>query len=227
MRTGYTLAEAQAVLGALARLHGAFWQSPRLGAAWLPAWNDPGIGALVRGAYAQVWPACRQHFAAALPDDVAAFGDGLEARLPTLVEELAAAPVTLLHGDCRLDNVLFRDEEPDGHVGPTPVFIDWRLVASGRPALDVAYFLTQSGDPAQLAAHEDDLLGGYHAALTDAGADGYGFDDLAADYRRAVAQCFVYPVLAVGSIDPGDAAQVEMAGIALARAGAAVMRVGA
>ncbi len=73
----------------------------------------------------------------------------------------------LVHGDYRLDNLLF---PPDG--GPGVVAVDWQTLSLALPARDLAYFLGTSLSVDDRRAHERDLVAAYHAALTSYGVSG-------------------------------------------------------
>ncbi len=57
--------------------------------------------------------------------------------MPGLLDGLAEAPTTMIHGDYRADNLFF---EADGTVAA----LDFQLIGTGRGAYDLAYFVTQS-----------------------------------------------------------------------------------
>ena len=71
--------------------------------------------------------------------------------MPGLLDDLATEPTTMVHGDWRADNLLF---EPDGSVAA----LDFQLIGTGRGTYDLAYFVTQSLDRADAAAHERALF---------------------------------------------------------------------
>src|SRR5271166_1858927 len=79
-----------------------------------------------------------------------------------LAEEAAEGRIQgLVHGDYRLDNMLF------GAVGaerPLTV-VDWQTVTSGPAMTDLAYFLGCALPVEERRAHYDELLRAYHAAL--------------------------------------------------------------
>jgi aminoglycoside phosphotransferase (APT) family kinase protein len=115
-----------------------------------------------------------------------------------LLTDLSTAPKTLLHGDYRADNILFR---PDGSV----VLLDFQLIGTGSAAYDLAYFVTQSLDAAVASANEralfDRWIAGLHAAgVTDT-------DRMWDDYRKAALFCLVYPVVASRGMDLADPRQ--------------------
>jgi hypothetical protein len=84
-----------------------------------------------------------------------------------------AEPFAVLHGDYRLDNLLFGSD--DGDV----VAVDWQTLVVGPPARDVAYFLGTS-----LAVKERR----YHAELVARGVEGYTAERCFEDYRLGQVQ---------------------------------------
>jgi thiamine kinase-like enzyme len=71
---------------------------------------------------------------------------------------LVNEPRTLIHGDPRSDNILYRD---DGQV----VLLDWALAGYANPAFDVGYLLSSCLGPERLESRPA-LTERYHAALT-------------------------------------------------------------
>jgi hypothetical protein len=86
-------------------------------------------------------------------------------------------PFAVLHGDYRLDNLLFGSEEDD------VVAVDWQTLVVGPPARDVAYFLGTSLAVEARRAVEERLVGLYHAELVARGVEGYSADCCFEDYR--------------------------------------------
>ncbi|MDO9495612.1 MAG: phosphotransferase [Nocardioides sp.] len=89
----------------------------------------------------------------------------------------------LVHGDYRLDNLMFA---PDGR--PDSVALDWQTLSLGLPARDLAYFIGTSLDPDVRRAHERDLVAAYHDALTSYGVSGHDLEECWEDYRFAMVQ---------------------------------------
>lgn len=121
-------------------------------------------------------------------------------RMPGLLSSLAAAPATIIHGDYRGDNILFAD---DGSVA----LLDFQLTGVGSAAYDLAYFVTQSLDPATAGRHERDLFDRYLQALVAADVPESETAGLWEDYRRAALFCLVYPVVASRGMDLSDPRQ--------------------
>lgn len=89
----------------------------------------------------------------------------------------------LVHGDYRLDNLLF---PPDG--GPGSVAVDWQTLSLGLPARDLAYLLGTGLPVADRRAHERDLVAVYHSALVGHGVASYSAEQAWDDYRFAMLQ---------------------------------------
>ncbi|GGK97763.1 phosphotransferase [Nocardia jinanensis] len=105
----------------------------------------------------------------------------------------------LVHGDYRLDNLLFG-------TGTTPpaTAVDWQTVNLGLPARDLAYFVTTSLDPEIRRTAEKGLVATYHQRLTELGVTGYTLEDCWQDYRFAVLQG---PLVAVFGAAYGTASE--------------------
>ena len=64
-----------------------------------------------------------------------------------------------------------------------PSRVDWQTVGVGPPARDIAYFLGNSLERADRQAHEEILVGRYHAALHERGVRDYDLATCFDDYR--------------------------------------------
>lgn len=83
----------------------------------------------------------------------------------------------LLHGDYRLDNLLFDPDHSRVSV------VDWQTLGIGLPARDLAYFTATSLDSQLRLAIEADLVNAYHQALLGYGVTGYDRESCWRDYR--------------------------------------------
>ncbi|NKY31914.1 phosphotransferase [Nocardia speluncae] len=111
-------------------------------------------------------------------DTVRACGD-------VIADWLVARPERfgLVHGDYRLDNLLFGAEEP-----AVVTAVDWQTVNLGLPARDLAYFVTTALHPETRRVEEENLVATYHRRLVELGVTGYSLDDCRQDYRFGVLQ---------------------------------------
>jgi aminoglycoside phosphotransferase (APT) family kinase protein len=114
---------------------------------------------------------------------------------------------SLIHGDYRLDNMLFTPSADQVWV------VDWQTLGVGLPARDLAYFTATSLEPALRSAIERDLVSAYHAALLSYGVADYDGETCWQDYRFGVLQALLISALgfafAVGT-DRGDDMIVTM-----------------
>ena len=174
---GGSLDDARRSLEVLARFHAANWMRSDATQHYrhiFPVDTVPRVG---QASYVRNRDEFVERFGPVLRDGMLARLDAIQERVPEICSSLAAEPWTLLHGDYRLDNVLFR---PNGEI----VVLDFQGLSSGRPAVDVAYFITT----ALTAEHRDEelpLLRSYHDALVAAGVSTYSFDELVQDGELA------------------------------------------
>ncbi|VEG56029.1 aminoglycoside phosphotransferase [Mycolicibacterium aurum] len=89
---------------------------------------------------------------------------------------------SLMHGDYRLDNLLY---DPDR---TRVTVVDWQTIGIGLPARDLAYFTATSLLPDDRAAAERGLVERYHAALLTHGVTDYDVETCWQDYRLGVLQ---------------------------------------
>jgi len=191
---GASVAQAAAAARNLAGLHGprwsdpALWDSPELRSA-----ADPAAGQLMAEMFAGVLPLVAERLGAALSaEDYATLTEAGA----VLGDFLAARPArfSIIHGDYRLDNLMFC---PDGRVRA----VDWQTVTIGLPARDVAYLLGTSLSVADRRAAEDELVRAYWEELARHGVAGYGLQECFDDYRLGMLQGPLIAVLgmAVGA----------------------------
>ena len=115
----------------------------------------------------------------------------------------------LVHGDYRLDNLLFATNAG----GPPCTAVDWQLVAVGLPARDLGFFIGTGLTTEQRAASEQGLVRAYHDALLGHGARGYSLEQCWDDYRYGLFQGPLITVLGAmyaTRTDRGDAMFVKM-----------------
>lgn len=96
---------------------------------------------------------------------------------------------TVVHGDLRSANVMFpRQQSGGGSDGSAAhcVLLDWGGLMLGCGAFDVAYLLGTGMSDVDRAVHELEVLAAYGSALSAAGVDGYGGEELEADYRNCL-----------------------------------------
>jgi len=165
---GVSFERHAAVVDALARQHGAFWESPVLDEfGWLWDWNSPGWrngGELM----VSVWPIFHEARPGVFSDELRDYlGRTFVADVDGWLSFFATLPTTLCHGDFQLDNVLF---DADG-----PIIIDFQMNMRSFPGADLGWYLSSSL-PGDQIAFEDELIDRYIATLAAAGGPQYSRD---------------------------------------------------
>ena len=112
-------------------------------------------------------------------------------------DDVDAGPQTFVHGDYRLDNMLFG---VDGDNDPFAV-LDWQVCGVSSGLSDVAYFLSSSVDTEIRREIEQEVLAEYHDIIRSVGADDFTFEDCWSSYRQNMLGCFRTPVIAGGQFD--------------------------
>lgn len=200
---------AAEALRALARLHGTWWDAPLLADLdWMPRLDDP-INLAAGQQYRDAWPL----FVERVGDGVSSEAIALGGRTQLVFEELLRlgmqqAPTTVCHGDFRADNLMFDDHA----TGADEVAVlDWQISYRGPAVTDVAYFLCQSLTVEDRRAHEAVLVRGWYDELAGTVLEHHGrtledypFELAWWQYRRASLGTTVYPVSAMGAMDPAN-----------------------
>ncbi len=170
---GGSLDDALSALEVLARFHAHNWMSKETAEASKLLWPIDQSPKIWQASYLRNRGEFIEKFADVVPPDKMARLDESQADIAELLHSLGEEPWTILHGDYRLDNVLYR---PDGSL----VVLDYQLAGRGRPGWDVAYFITTALTP-DLRTEEEALLRRYHDTLVAAGVGDYSWEMLLAD----------------------------------------------
>jgi hypothetical protein len=189
--------DAERLVDALAELHARYWESPVLEQDWLLSPGEGAFAGMVAQLVCSGVGALRARYADRAP---AAVLDAIAQAAPRWSEILrrcAEGPATLVHNDCRLDNIFFR-------AGGDPVFVDWQVVARTRGTQDVANLLAGSMDVEDLRAHWEPLLRRYHRRLRALGVRGYEWEDCVRHYRQNILYPLGAGIALLGHLDIGD-----------------------
>ena len=174
---GCTPAQAELALVELARLHASGWQRPELERlSWLNR-TTAESAAFTATMIGGLFPGFLDRYADQLTDRQVHICTHLIDRLDGYLGD-RSGPMTVVHGDYRLDNLLF-----DGARAVT--VIDWQTATWGPPMVDASYVLACAlADPRQRADLESGLIGRYHDELLARGVTDYSWDQCWHDYRR-------------------------------------------
>jgi hypothetical protein len=182
---GCSVAEAQLAIAELARLHAPVLGDPTLAATpWLNQASP-----LNQALLGQLWPAFLERYEARLAPEHRA----LIERFLQSVDSWSTdrrAPLGLVHGDYRLDNLLFGVE---GSPRPFCV-VDWQTVGWGPAMSDAAYMIGGSLAVEDRRAHEEELLRTYFDGLGE--QEALSWEACREGYRRG---CFAGVLMAVAA----------------------------
>ncbi|GAA0234124.1 phosphotransferase [Cryptosporangium japonicum] len=214
VRDGVGVAEAEAVVDALAGLHAALWESPRLTGALAglgPLRRSPVVGVFGRALVRRALGRPAGPVADLVPADLVRRGRVVAENLEAIDEFWAAQPRTLTHGDPHLGNLFFE--------GDAPGFLDWQVATVCPGIRDVAYFLVTSLAPTTAREHERRLVDRYAQRLAAAGVEADPAP-LWTAYRAIAAEPYIAALATAGA---GERMQPRaVARSAVARAAAAV-----
>jgi hypothetical protein len=174
---GCTPDQAELALVELARLHASGWQRPELAAlSWLNR-TTPESSAFTSTLIGGLFPGFLERYAELLTERQTEICTRLIDRLtPYLADRIG--PMTVVHGDYRLDNLLFK-----GAAAVT--IIDWQTATWGPPMTDASYFTACAlADTDERAKLEPALIRTYHDELLASEVTDYSWDQCWHDYRR-------------------------------------------
>jgi aminoglycoside/choline kinase family phosphotransferase len=210
--------EVKLVIDAIAPLHAAYWGRC----------DTPELANFMRidSSYAEkfppsvhaTWQNCVDVFPDAIADDVLPHVERYVEQLTALHSLMGKRTQTVVHGDVRLDNVMF-----GGGPGQHPVsMVDWQAIMVSNPLHDLAYLLSQSLDVELRRAHEADLIAYYHAKLVELGVADVTLQECIDGYDVGVLFLFSYPLIIGGFCDMDDPRAIELARAVLHRSSATV-----
>lgn len=194
---GCSVEDAAAVASELSRLHASAWGDPRLqGADWLH--DRLSVAAESAQTYALGAVEFRRRFTGRTD---AAVLDAIDAMVPGMEQVIVVASrgETLVHGEPRVDNVLFEDTAD----GPRAWLIDWQYATKASPMLDLAYFLAGSLVPEDRRACESALIEASVAAIAPVAPE-WGIEQARAEYAAALPVALQFTVGAVLAIPEGE-----------------------
>ena len=194
--TGCSAADAGAVVEQFANLHTAYWNAPELDADWL----------LNRKATAE---SAAESYASGADIFRARFEGRVDARYLDAMDNWCAQVAdwtrykvgtqTLIHGEPRVDNILFEDRAE----GVTAWLIDWQFADRGCPMFDVAYFLAGSLESGLRKSCEEGLIARHQARISAVAPD-WTLDAARAAYADALPFALFTTVGAANVLAAGD-----------------------
>ncbi|MCH2171724.1 ecdysteroid 22-kinase family protein [Myxococcota bacterium] len=196
---GCSVDQAHAAVVNLAGLHAPLWCDAAIWDLELAMKMDPDSAAMLSEVLKPMTEGFVERYRSRLSaDDVEVLG-GFAAGAANWVRGRSER-FALLHGDYRLDNLLFATSE-----GGYPVAtVDWQTLGVGLPARDLAYFLGNGLTPEARRDHERRLVSAYHDELLAQGVAGYPLETCWEDYRYGQFQGPLITVLGAMSVKQTD-----------------------
>lgn len=197
--------EAGAVVDALADLHAAFWESPRLSGDLAPLRRRrpeaERIGNMFVG---RVLGSLKGSSAEIIPPAVQRASRMAFERRAEIDALWSSQPQALCHGDPHLGNLFFE--------GARPGFLDWQAVMVSPGIRDVSYFLVTSVDVDVLEEHERRLVDRYVERLRSRHVE---VDPQWAwqMYRATAVECYVAAVVTAGTSDRMQPPEISRVGV--------------
>jgi hypothetical protein len=215
---GVTPDDAKLIIDAIAPLHATYWGNCHI----------PLLDGFMRidSSYAEkfppsvhaTWQRCVELFADVIAPDVLPHLARYVEHLPALHALMGRRTQTVVHGDVRLDNVMF-----GGAPGQHPVMmVDWQAIMVSNPMHDLSYLLSQSLDVELRRAHEAELVEYYHRAITSLGVRDVTLQECWDGYDVGALFLLSYPLIIGGFCDMDDPRGVELARAVLRRSSATV-----
>ncbi len=197
--------EIEAAVRNLAGLHAPRWNDPTLDEI---DWVTTGLSGQFQLYIEMGTPAFIERYkdrlSSADAETLSAFAAGVGRWMET-----RPAEKTLVHGDYRLDNLMFEHTDSGCQVAA----VDWQTLSVACGGQDLAYLLGNSSPPEQRRAHEDHMLEVYREAMAALGVKRTA-EQVRHDYVYGTFQgpsITMLGALAVGQTDRGDEMFMAMA----------------
>jgi hypothetical protein len=158
---GASLHQARQAVDVLSRHHAAWFEHPLLESlAWMPGLDDPSVATLAP-TFEIGWPLFLQRFGSELPSRCLRWCEQFVGGIPEWIAGHLDEPVTMTHGDFRLDNLFFAGDDGSDEVA----VIDWQMSMRAPGQADLVYFCANNLTVDMRRAHEDELIERYVAGL--------------------------------------------------------------
>ena len=196
---GATLEECELCIDFLVNLHASFWNQLS-DVEWLPNMSGSDNATNMALGCEAGWPQLQEIFGEFVPDNIEAMRERYLAAIPTLQAKLDQHPKTLIHGDFRMDNMLFGQAPEHDAL----LVVDFQGPLKGNGIHDVAYLLSHSAKTDVRREHERDLIERYANGLITAGIKHYSVEKAWNDYRVGVLYSWTVAVVIAGTMDPAN-----------------------
>ena len=196
---GATVEECELCIDFLINLHASFWNQLN-GISWLPNMSGSDNAKNMALGCEAGWPQLQEIFGNFVPDNIEAERKRYLKAVPRLQTQLDQHPTTLIHGDFRMDNMLFGQAPEHDSL----LVVDFQGPLKGNGIHDVAYLLSHSAKTEVRREHERNLIERYSSGLINAGVKDYSFEKAWNDYRIGVLYSWTVAVVIAGTMDPAN-----------------------
>jgi len=196
---GATVEECELCIDFLINLHASFWNQLN-GISWLPNMSGSDNAKNMALGCEAGWPQLQEIFGHFVPDNIEAERERYLEAVPRLQTQLDQHPTTLIHGDFRMDNMLFGQAPEHDSL----LVVDFQGALKGNGIHDVAYLLSHSAKTEVRREHERNLIERYSSGLINAGVKDYSFEKAWNDYRIGVLYSWTVAVVIAGTMDPAN-----------------------
>jgi thiamine kinase-like enzyme len=185
-----TLAQCETILRALARFHGAWWDSPHLGTS-VGVWIDAEAFDRSLRLFAEKFALFIDRFGELVTPERRGLYERLLDQAPRLLARYHShCNLTIAHGDAHSWNFFL--PMTGGHENVR--LIDWEDWSIAGASDDLAYMMAMLWYPDRRHGLEKPLLDRYHAELLAQGVTGYDREMLTNDYRLSALWLITRPV---------------------------------
>jgi hypothetical protein len=210
--------QARLALEQLARHHAMWWGAEQLRPL---AWLQPGVDlveAAMKQSYPASWPKALEAFGQRMSPAVRDALPELGRRVMERIAPYRDGPLTLVHGDYRLDNMFFGGPDADYDLA----VVDWQSPNLGWGAYDIAYFMYGNIDIDTRRAHEHEVLRRYHEILLEHGVRDYSWERLLDDYVASLVVSLAIWVVNAATLDTANERGMALFELFFDRLGAAI-----
>ena len=197
---GVDATRARHAIRQLAGLQGRFWE-----AADNPALSACGDflttrqSRIMQTVYLLTLPATLDRFGDLFASETRRLALDFGYRIAAHFAALSAGPRTVVHGDFRVDNMLFDEGEQDAAA-----LIDWQGFGIGCGMYDVAFFMATSVNSDLRRRIERDVVDEYHDIVSGCGVENYTSEDCWRSYRQNILGTLMPMVIGCGAMDISD-----------------------
>ena len=199
--TGCSIDQAKLSIIEMAKLHASFWEKVESDDFRFVPYHFPSVhsDAMYQGALAG-WDPMIAVFGDVISDELKASKDKYLGTISKMQEWIVSHPHTLVHGDWRMDNLMFGVLPEHAPIA----ILDWQGTLRSKGVQDLAYLLSHNMNVEDRRTHEKSLVALWHSELVKNGVLNYTAEQAWDEYRRGVLFLWLYATVIAGTLDPSN-----------------------